>query len=148
MKQDLERLAADVLLESGIRLPIKNIFGRQRSVVVHAPTLGDMIRLASAYRQMGVTAEELHRMSFEDKADLMSRQGKVISRMVACGIVRLPFLRGVTAWWLRHFVHPVALFEIWNVMLQLIRTSPFELIIPSTEAMNLMKPTGSHSDGS
>ena len=136
-------MAADVLLEAGISVPIKNIFGRKRQITVHAPTLGDMIRIGRMYREMDVTHEQLRRMTFEDKADLMARQGKAVSRMVATGIVRLPFFRGLVAWWLRLFVHPVALTEIWMVMLSLIRTSPFEIIIPSAEAMNLLAPTGS-----
>ena len=136
-------MAADVLLEAGISVPIKNIFGRKRQITVHAPTLGDMIRIGRMYREMDVTHEQLRRMTFEEKADLMARQGKAVGRMVAVGIVRLPFFRGLVAWWLRRFVHPVALTEIWMVMLSLIRTSPFEIIIPSAEAMNLLAPTGS-----
>lgn len=143
MKQELEKMAADVLLEAGISVPIKNIFGRKRQITVHAPTLGDMIRIGRMYREMDVTHEQLRRMTFEEKADLMARQGKAVSRMVAVGIVRLPFFRGLVAWWLRRFVHPVALTEIWMVMLSLIRTSPFEIIIPSADALNLLAPTGS-----
>lgn len=143
MKQELEKMAADVLLGAGISVPVKNIFGWKRQITVHAPTYGDMIYIGRMYREMNVTHEQLCRMTFEEKADLIARQGKAVSRMVATGIVRLPCFRRVAAWWLRHFVHPVALEEIWMVMLSLIRTSPFEIIIPSAEAMNLLAPTGS-----
>ena len=143
MKQELEKMAADVLLGAGISVPVKSIFGWKRQITVHAPTYGDMIYIGRMYREMNVTHEQLCRMTFEEKADLIARQGKAVSRMVATGIVRLPCFRGVAAWWLRHFVHPVALEEIWMVMLSLIRTSPFEIIIPSAGAMNLLAPTGS-----
>lgn len=143
MKQNLEKLAADAILNEGISLPLR--FRRRTvRVTVKIPTTRDLIRISRMYGETGLKYDEIRQYSFDQKAEMISRHGKAISRMVAYGIVRLHFLGwlGVTlvAWILRRHMNAVAMVEAWEMMLTTINTCPFARIIASAEAINLMEP--------
>lgn len=143
MKQNMEELAADAILNEGISLPLR--FRRRTvRVTVKIPTTRDLIRISRMYGETGLKYDEIRQYSFDQKAEMISLQGKAISRMVAYGIVRLNFLGwlGVSlmAWILRRHMNAVAMVEAWEMMLTTINTCPFERIIASAEAINLMEP--------
>ena len=148
---DKERLAAKILADKGIALPLR-LPGRQRYLrwIMRVPNWESRIRMSRMYLKMGVKYDDLHKMSYEDKMQFMIDHGKTVSRMVAYGIVRGYILGWLlnrpVAWMLRNYMHPAALEEAWLIINSVTSIAPFENIIRLAEATNLMAPNLSQPD--
>lgn len=142
---DKERLAAKVLADDGISLPLRLLGGKNIRWVMRVPTLESRARMSKMYLKMGVTYEDLKTYTFEQKLEFMVKHTKTVSRMVAYSIVRgwlLGWLLNLpVAWMLRACMHPAALEEAWILALGAMNTVPFGNIIRLAEVTNLMTPS-------
>lgn len=144
-----ELRASELLLDVGVAVPVRPLrfLGRKwgkRFVVMHTPYQGTLIRMARIYLQMGVSYNEVKNYNYEQNMEFIGRHGKLLSRMVACSLVR-GYITGklfgrIVSWWLRWRVHPLYLQEAWFQMLTLMDVKSFQTIIKSAGMMNLMRP--------
>ncbi|NDW13205.1 hypothetical protein D0T50_09895 [Bacteroides sp. 214] len=148
-----EERASKLLLELGVSIPIRTPGflrkqGKPRSITMHAPTYGGIIRIANKYLAMGVTYEEVKEYTVEENLRFYSEHGVAMSQMIAFAVCG-SYLRGrlfnkAVAWFLRWRVHPLMLQEAWFQLITLLDTRSFHNIIKSVEMINLMKPRLSH----
>lgn len=141
---NIELLAAKVLADNGISLPLRLPGGRHIRWVMRVPNLESRVRISKMYLRMGVKYTDLEKCTFEQKLDFMQKHTKTVSRMVAYGIVRGwllgRLLNRPVAWMLRNCMHPVALEDAWMLAIGTMNTVPFGNIIRLAEVMNLMLP--------
>jgi len=145
---NIELLAAKVLADNGISLPLRLPGGRHIRWVMRVPNMESRVRISKMYLKMGVKYTDLEKYTFEQKLDFMRKHTKTVSRMVAYGIVRGwllgRFLNRPVAWMLRNCMHPAALEEAWMLAIGTMNTVPFGNIIRLAQVMNLMSPNLSH----
>ena len=141
---NIELLAAKVLADNGISLPLRLPGGRHIRWVMRVPNMESRVRISKMYLKMGVKYTDLEKYTFEQKLDFMRKNNKTGSRMVAYGIVRGwllgRFLNRPVAWMLRNCMHPAALEEAWMLAIGTMNTVPFGNIIRLAQVMNLMPP--------
>lgn len=143
-----------MLLDIGVAIPLlpKFIFRKKESTVtIHRPTLGNLMRIAKVYQQIGVTPDDLKEMDFNAQMKLVSNHGNDISRIVAYAVCSGCFtgkwLNGMVAWWLRWRVHPVMLVQAMFQLLKGTHLQSFCSIIPlAAQADELLSPIGSHTE--
>ncbi|WP_195484110.1 hypothetical protein [Bacteroides cellulosilyticus] len=145
---NIELLAAKVLADNGISLPLRLPGGRYIRWVMRVPNLESRVRISKMYLKMDVKYTDLEKYTFEQKLDFMRKHTKTVSRMVAYGIVRGWLLGRLmnrpVAWMLRNCMHPAALEDAWMLAIGTMNTVPFGNIIRLAEVMNLMLPNLSH----
>lgn len=145
---NIELLAAKVLADNGISLPLRLPGGRYIRWVMRVPNLESRVRISKMYLKMDVKYTDLEKYTFEQKLDFMRKHTKTVSRMVAYGIVRGwllgRLLNRPVAWMLRNCMHPAALEDAWMLTIGTMNTVPFGNIIRLAEVMNLMSPNLSH----
>lgn len=145
---NIELLAAKVLADNGISLPLRLLGGKHIRWVLRVPTWESRERMSAMYLRMGVKHADLERYTFEQKLEFMRKHTKTVSRMVAYGIVRGWLLGWLlnrpVAWMLRNCMHPAALEEAWMIILGVMNTVPFGNTIRLAEVMNLMSRNLSH----
>lgn len=145
---NIELLAAKVLADNGISLPLRLPGGRYIRWVMRVPNLESRVRISKMYLKMDVKYTDLEKYTFEQKLDFMRKHTKTVSRMVAYGIVRGWLLGRLmnrpVAWMLRSCMHPAALEDAWMLAIGTMNTVPFGNIIRLAEVMNLMSPNLSH----
>lgn len=144
----IRREAADALLDRGVRIPLWTVrvpFRRRPlrfCVVMRRPRLGGLIRLASLYESLGVSAERVEHFTPDEARAFIVRHGRTVSRMVACtlcrGIVARWLLEPV-AWLVRHRADPACLDAALLQFTRLTGTELFTPIIRSAHRMNPMK---------
>lgn len=146
----IERESADALLDAGVSVPLLS-FGvplTGRRIVIRGtmrrPTLGGLMRIARLYCRLGVTSDELWRMSKEEEMKFLSAHGREVSRMVAVtmlrGHLRRRMLEGLLGWIVRHRMRHDELLGVMKRFVLLLGTDPFISIIRSAEGMNPLKP--------
>ena len=143
-----------MLLDIGVAIPLlpKFIFRKKESTVtIHRPTLGNLMRIAKVYQQIGITPDDLKGMDFNAQMKLVSNHGNDISRIVAYAVCSGCFtgkwLNGMVAWWLRWRVHPVMLVQAMFQLLKGTHLQSFCSIIPlAAQADELLSPIGSHTE--
>ena len=153
-EEQIRGQAADMLLDIGVAIPLlpKFIFRKKESTVtIHRPTLGNLMRIAKVYQQIGITPDDLKGMDFNAQMKLVSNHGKDISRIVAYAVCSGCFtgkwLNGMVAWWLRWRVHPVMLVQAMFQLLKGTHLQSFCSIIPlAAQADELLSPIGSHTE--
>ena len=145
---NIELLAAKVLADNGVSLPLRLPGGRHIRWVMRVPKLESRVRISKMYLKMDVKYTDLEKYTFEQKLDFMRKHTKTVSRMVAYGIVRGWLLGRLmnrpVAWMLRNCMHPAALEDAWMLTIGTMNTVPFGNIIRLAEVMNLMSPNLSH----
>ena len=145
---NIELLAAKVLADNGISLPLRLPGGRHIRWVMRVPNLESRVRISKMYLKMDVKYTDLEKYTFEQNLDFMRKHTKTVSRMVAYGIVRGWLLGRLmnrpVAWMLRNCMHPAALEDAWMLTIGTMNTVPFGNIIRLAEVMNLMSPNLSH----
>ncbi len=149
-KRIVAREAAEVLLDTGVSVPLKEIripFRKkalQWRVTMRRPTLGGQMRIARLYLSMGVTAAELRGLDKEGQMRFVAEHGVAVSRMVAVtlcrGWWRRKLLERPVAWVLRQFMEPRYLTGALTQYVLLMGTEGFMSIIRSAETVNPMKP--------
>ena len=95
---EVERLAADQILEKGVRMQLRapflfRLFGKRTvGLTVRAPYIGTMIRVSRLYLNTGITDDKLNDISHEEAHALMAVHGVSISKAVACAWLNGYFL--------------------------------------------------------
>lgn len=147
--KNMELDAAEMLLDTGVSLPLMVIVPFKKRPVVFArltmkrPFLGSQMRIARLFLQMNVTWEEIEAFTREQESAFIATHGKRISQMIALTILRGPvtgLFAFVLAWILRWCVPPVYMLAANKQYLSLLGTKPFMNIIISAQRMNPMKP--------
>lgn len=152
-QENIKGQAADMLLDVGVAIPLlpKFLFRKKNATVtIHRPTIGNLMRIAKVYQQIGVTPDQLKEMDFNAQMKLAADKGKEISRLVAYAVCSGCFtgrwLNGIVAWWLRWRVHPVMLVQAMFQLLKGTQLQSFCSIIPlAAQADELLNPIGSHN---
>jgi hypothetical protein len=148
-----ELKAAGLLLDQGVAIPLRplrflDVRKQPRMVTIRHPYAGGLIRMSQQFSAIGVTHEEMKDYSIDQNMSFIAEHGKAVSHLVAGAIVRSDFgyrlLGGLVAWWLRWRVHPVFLSEAMYQLRENVHINPFNHIIRSAQAINLMKPRLSH----
>lgn len=149
MKQNIELDAAEMLLDTGVSLPLMVIVPFKKKPVVFArltmkrPFLGSQMRIARLFLQMNVTWEEIEAFSREQEYAFIAKNGKALSIMIALTILRGPvsgLFAPLLAWVLRWCVPPVMLLGANLQYTSLLGIKPFTTIIRSTQRINPMTP--------
>ncbi len=151
MSMNIEKEAAEALLDVGVSVPFKEVCLPWRKEPIRLrfrmgrPRLGGQIRIARLFAGMNVTHEELEAMTEAERLAWLAEHGRTVSRIVALTICRGKWsgllLSGVVAWLLRWWVDDVWLegaFRRWTLLLG---TRGFESMIALSAAMNPLKPT-------
>jgi len=151
-----ELQAAETLLDRGVSVPcrvIKVPFIKREirlRLVMRRPYLGNQIRIARKYLEMGRTYEQILAFSKEEEMEFLVSHGKRISQMIALTICRGP----VTGWL---FMPLVAFVIRWLVpgefilsandhFVTLLGTKSFLTIIISAQRTNPLRRRMSHKE--
>lgn len=151
----IETEVAEALLDVGVSVPLKGIkipFKRtpiRLKIVMKRPTLGTQIRIARLKGRLGLSYQELAKLSPDEQQAFIARNGKTVSRMIALmvcrgylsGITLAPVLAWVIRWWMDDLHQQVAVSRFISLM----GTKGFETIIKSVEAANPLTPTMSQT---
>lgn len=141
---EIEGLAAKIMADNGISLPLRLLGGKHIRWVMRIPNYESRLRISAMYLKMGVTHDDLKAYSFEQKLEFMVKHTRTVSRMVAYGIVRGWFLGRIlnrpVAWMLRNCMHPAALEEAFMIAIGTMNTIPFGNTIRLAQVINLMSP--------
>ncbi|MFA6729074.1 MAG: hypothetical protein WCS17_12800 [Prevotella sp.] len=150
-KQELT--SSELLLDIGISVAVRplNFLNRKipfRRIVLRRPHLGGIIAICRYRAMMGISAEGFKALEVDKRLDFVAKNGLLMSLLVACTICRswlsYHLFRRIVAWWLRWRVHPDVLGELMLITLSQTDTTPFQTIISSAEAMNVLRPRLSH----
>jgi hypothetical protein len=108
------------------------------------PMLWNLIKIASLYLQMNITATQMEKFTKEEQMAFVARHGKRISRIVALTLFR-DGISGMfyipLAWFLRRMVSDDYLQGAFRIFISLMGTRAFTNIIRSVEVINPMKPS-------
>jgi hypothetical protein len=143
----IESDAADLLLDLGVRIPVRTLrfldLKKVRHITIRRPYLGTLLKIAKIHCKIGLKHEDMEGWGKDENMQFIADHGKDVSLAVAYGIARgritsLLFAR-LIAWWLRWRVHPIYLSEAFFQIIKLTNTVPFQNIILLSGAMNPLK---------
>lgn len=150
MRKNVEIEAAEALLDVGVSLPFLRfkIPLRKKPVSIRVtmkrPCLGNQIRIAKLYLQLGITYEEMEQFNKHEEMAFLVIHGKRVSKMVALTICRGAIsgllFSGIVAWLLRWFVPDKYLQGANQRFVTLLGTKSFMRIIESVQISNPLKP--------
>ncbi|MFA6726597.1 MAG: hypothetical protein WCS17_00060 [Prevotella sp.] len=150
MDFDLEKGTAEALLDVGVSVPLKEVRIPWRKepvkirLVMRRPLLGNLIKIASTYLDIGVTHKQISEFNKEEQMQFLVSHGAAVSKIVSIAILgghiygRL-FIKPL-AWILRWIVDDVYLYASFNTFVSLLGTKDFGTIIRSLEGLNPMSP--------
>lgn len=132
------------ILDLGVSIPLRPIFGYTPRLTMKAPYAGALLRISRLYLSMGIEKKSLENMTYEQVMEMHVRHGKSIAQMVAYAIARgywsgiliAPLLTYILLWRMK----PAMLHEAWYQLLSMLDTKSFIRIIRSADQINLMKP--------
>jgi hypothetical protein len=146
----IELEAAEALMDIGVSVPLKAFripFTKRQFIfrmTMKRPMLWNLIKIASLYLQINVTAVQMEKFTKEEQMAFIARHGKRISEIVALTIFR-DGISGMfykqLAWFLRRMVSDIYLQSAFNIFISLMGTRAFTNIISSLEIINPMKPS-------
>lgn len=140
---EIKLLGAAAILDGGISLPLKTIFGKIR-VTMKVPTMAALVRMSVLFEKAGFETSDTSEFTMQQKFDFMNRYSKPISKMVTCGILRSSLMYGLfgslLAWFIRESMHPVSMLEAWKHIMSSINTAPFEYIMQLAKMINKLEP--------
>lgn len=134
----------DIILDLGVSIPLRPIFGITPRFVMKAPYSGTLLRISKLYLSMGIEKKELENMTYEQVMEAHVKHGRKIAMMVAYaimkgyirGLIFAPLLSYLLLWRMK----PDMLHEAWYQLLTFLDTKSFIRIIRSADQINLMKP--------
>ena len=147
--REVQKEAADALLDVGVSIPIKEWslpFRRKPlrlRVTLRRPRMNGAIRLMRICLGIGVTSHEMESYTPKENMRFMVDHGAEVSLMlaytIARGAVSRRVLPKVIAWLLRELVEERYLMGAYRTFYRLMGTDRFTNIIRSAERMNPMK---------
>ncbi len=148
--RQVEIETADAILDVGISIPILQIkipFTKRHFTLratMRRPTMGSLMRIAKAYRAMGVKVNELKTMSKEQQYELLANHGDKIAEIVMLAIlrdgVRIWCFGRLLKWVLMNYVEDSHLTALNKTFAPLYGTRAFGYIIKSAEGANPLIP--------
>ena len=153
MKRDIEKEAAELLLDAGVSMPLLKIpiIGTVR-ITMRRPHLGGIVRILREVKTLGVTSQQIETMDIEQKRLFLYNHANTLSRIIALTICR-GFVSGkLLAPLLAKIIHWCMPYEyIWNAQLvfasYLGEVQDFLPIINLSERVNPLKPMLSQEKG-
>jgi hypothetical protein len=146
----IEKSAADILLGRGVDIPCKapfflRWFGKKNiRFKVYRPYYGTGLRISSYYLSTGITDQQLESTTAYSALVLHSKEGKVISKIVACGILNDWFLgfmfTGILAWYLREYCTEERMCAMSDFLIVFGTTKPFMNTIRSVHKLVITAP--------
>lgn len=141
--------AAEALLNVGVSLPLKEIkipFRKKPLVLrmtMRRPSMAGQIQVARTYLSMGITSEEMEKLSKDNQMKFLADHGDKICRMIALTLGKRFMVRPLT-WLVKHFVKYEYQIAAVRKFVSLMGTDSFIPIIRSAEMTNPMKLRLSH----
>lgn len=153
MKRNVEREAADLLLDAGISLPLLRIpvVGKSIRITMRRPTMGGIVRIIRCVQCLGVTFEQMKNFSEEEKQMFLLNHSTTLARIIALticrgyfsGMILAPLLTKAILWWMPYEY-------IWHAQIVFVaylsEVRGFQSIISLTEQINPLKPMLSHEN--
>lgn len=161
MKEDpqIEKFAADTLLQKGVQIKIRapflfRCFGKKTvKLTITSPMEGTLHRVAGYFLQTGLTLEQIDNITVEKAIELMYLHGKQINKAVAVAVLN-GYVSGylftrLLAWYLRWNCKSNEQFILVNLLLLYGGVEDFINITRSVRAMKITTPTmGQKTKGS
>lgn len=145
----IQQEGADALLDRGVSIPLKEFhipFVKnpvRARVTMKRPSMSGQIEIARTYLSLGITSDELRKMSLEERMKFIVEHGNKISRMIALTICRGWMKRkifiGPVSWLVRNFVSCRYQNGAMATFMRLMGTESFISIIRSAERANPLK---------
>lgn len=146
MKRDIEKEAAELLLDAGVSVPLLKIpiIGEVR-ITMRRPRLGGIVRILREVKTLGVTSQQIEAFDIEQKRLFLYQHANTLSRIIALTVCRgfisskllAPLLAKAILWWMPYEY-------IWNAQLvfasYLGEVQDFLPIINLIERVNPLKP--------
>lgn len=150
MANQIEREAADLLLDAGVSLPFLKIFGFTLRLTMRRPKLGGIIRLTREQMKLGVTSAEIAAFTEEQRIKFLAEHGSTLSKIIALtvcrgwlsGMILAPLLAKAILWWmpLEYLISSQIVFVRY-----LSEVRNFQTIISCVEQINPLRPKLSHA---
>lgn len=108
MNRNIEREAAELLLDAGVSLPLLKTFGKTLRVTMRRPTLGGIVRITREQMKLGVTSAQIALFTESETQHFLAEHGKTLARIIALtvcrgwlsGLVIAPLLARAILWWM------------------------------------------------
>lgn len=108
MNRNIEREAAELLLDTGVSLPLLKIFGKTLRVTMRRPTLGGIIRISREQMKLGVTPAQMSLFTEEEAQHFLAEHGYTLAKIIALtvcrgwlsGLILAPMLARAILWWM------------------------------------------------
>lgn len=152
--RQIQREAADALLNAGISVPLKEFhlpFKKKPvrlRITLKRPYMSGQIRIARTYLSMNVKAADMENFTKEQEMAFLVEHGVAISRIIAyticVGFISQRLFVGLVAWFIRHFVEHRYMMLVFKTFTRLMGSRPFTTIIRSAEMANPLKRRLSH----
>lgn len=126
MKETIELLAAQTILERGIRAKVRAPFFlrifriRSITLVLRPLYAGTLIRVAAEYFKTGISLDELEKNSNEDALSILSVHGKAVSMAVAVALLNSRWKIRLFAGWMSGYLMDNMR---WKEMLQMLHVA-------------------------
>ena len=151
MQPNIQREAAELLLDAGVSLPLFRIpfLGRPFRVTMRRPKLGGIIRLTRLVQTLGVTTAQMESFSVEEKRKFLLDHGHTLAHIIALticrgylsGLMLAPLLAKMILWWMPYEY----IFQAQIIFIgYLSEVKGFLPIISSIQEINPLEPTLSH----
>lgn len=94
MSDNIEKIAADTLMEKGVKCPLSStwwmrMFGKKKLyIIVKQPHLGTLYRISGMYLNMNMDIEKLENISMHDGYQLFNDHAKTICKIIAAVVLR------------------------------------------------------------
>ena len=156
---DIERMAADQILERGARMKMRaplllRLIGiKEIGITIKSPYEGTLHRVASYYLATGIKSEQLDDITHEQALGLMVAHGKDLRKAVACawlnGYWRGKLFTNIAATYMKWHCKPVEICTIATIVLIYGGAADFMNTTRSVRMMKLTTPrTGQENQGS
>lgn len=146
--QEMELLAVETLLETGVPLPIRapfffRCFGIKR-LRIYQPSLGNKLRINRLYLSMGITDAQLKETTQMEADRLMNKNAYTHARMLAIGMMKgllLPWLLNrLLGLWLKWNFSPQQIFKYSEMLVVFSGTSAFMNTTRLYRGMKITEP--------
>lgn len=123
----IEKFAADTILQKGVRFKIRapfllRLFRKKHiSITLTTPFEGTMHRVASYYLSTGITTDQLEGLTVEQALEIKQKHGKVLNKALAVAVLN-GYISGwlftkLFAWYLRWHLESKQLFALVQVLI-------------------------------
>lgn len=145
----IQQLAADTLLERGVRFPIPapfllRAFGKKNvSITIHQPKMGTLIAISKGYLDLGIDTTGIDDGDLRAAHELIAKHGKGICKVLAVsllnGRLKIKLFSGILGRWLFWKLSAEKINRLFILITLLSGVKDFCDTIRLLPAMNVMK---------